>query len=124
VRAWAIIAVAALTLAGCATEQATVATTVRPGAPPEPMAGRWIFASGPGQCGMNFGAASPESSDGTIAPESGCPANFYASRKWSYEQNTLVLREQNGTPLGQLTLAGPSRFEGKATNGPPITLAR
>ena len=113
-----------LLLAACAGEQSVIGTTVRPGAPPEPMAGRWVLAGGASQCGMNFGATSAEAPDGTIAPEGGCPGNFYTTRKWSYEQNALVIRDHNGTPLGQLTLAGPSRFEGKATNGQQVTLAR
>jgi hypothetical protein len=116
--------VLALVLAGCAGEQALTGTTmVRPGAPPEPMAGRWVLASGPSQCGMTFGGT-PEASEGTIAPEGGCPGNFYTSRKWTFEQSSLVVRDHNGAPLGQLTLAGPGRFEGKAVNGVQVTLAR
>jgi hypothetical protein len=113
-----------LALAGCAGEQAVTGTTmVRPGAPPEPMAGRWVLASGPSQCGMNFGGT-PEAPEGTIAPEGGCPGNFYTSRKWTYESSGLVIRDHNGQPLAQLALAGPGRFEGKATTGVPVTLAR
>jgi hypothetical protein len=116
--------VLALALAGCAGEQTLTGTTmVRPGAPPEPVAGRWVLASGPSQCGMNFGGT-PEASEGTIAPEGGCPGNFYTSRKWTFEQGSLVVRDHNGAPLAQLTLAGPGRFEGKATNGAQMTLAR
>jgi hypothetical protein len=96
---------------------------VRPGAPPEPMAGRWVLASGPSQCGMNFGGT-PEAPEGTIAPEGGCPGNFYTSRKWTFDQTGLVIRDHNAQPLAQLALAGPGRFEGKATNGQPVTLAR
>jgi hypothetical protein len=124
VRACAFIAFTGLALAGCAGEQALTGTTmVHPGAPPEPMAGRWVLASGPSQCGMNFGGT-PEASEGTIAPEGGCPGNFYTSRKWTFEQGSLVVRDHNGAPLGQLALAGPGRFEGKATNGVQVTLAR
>ena len=113
-----------LALAGCASEQATTGTTmVRPGAPPEPMAGRWVLASGPSQCGMNFGGT-PEAPEGTIAPEGGCPGNFYTSRKWTFDQTGLVIRDHNGQPLAQLALAGPGRFEGKATAGAAVTLAR
>jgi hypothetical protein len=113
-----------LALAGCAGEQAVTGTTmVRPGAPPEPMAGRWVLASGPSQCGMNFGGA-PEAPEGTIAPEGGCPANFYTSRKWTFDQTGLVIRDHNSQPLAQLALAGPGRFEGKASAGATVTLAR
>jgi hypothetical protein len=73
---------------------------------------------------MNFGATSSEASDGVVAPEGSCPGNFFTGRKWTYEQNALVIRDLNGTPLGQFTLAGPSRFEGRATNGQQVTLAR
>ena len=114
----------AFALAGCAGEQAVTGTTmVRPGAPPEPMAGRWLLASGPSQCGMNFGGA-PEAPEGTIAPEGGCPGNFYTSRKWTFDQTGLVIRDHNGQPLAQLALSGPGRFEGKAATGAPVTLAR
>ena len=92
----------AFALAGCAGEQATTGTTmVRPGAPPEPMAGRWVLASGPSQCGMNFGGT-PEAPEGTIAPEGGCPGNFYTSRKWTFDQTGLV------HPRPQRTAARPA----------------
>jgi len=96
---------------------------VTPGAPPEPMAGRWVLASGPSQCGMNFGGM-PEAAEGTIAPEGGCPGNFYTSRKWTFGQDALLIRDHTGTVLGRLALAGPGRFEGKAAAGQQITLAR
>ena len=119
-----LAAMLALALAGCAGEQAVTGTTmVRPGAPPEPMAGRWTLASGPSQCIMNFGGAA-EAPEGTIAPEGGCPGNFYTSRKWSFEQDSLLVRDHTGAVLGRLAIAGPGRFEGKATAGQQITLAR
>ena len=117
-------ALLAFALAGCAGEQAVTGTTmVRPGAPPEPMAGRWVLASGPSQCGMNFGGAA-EAPDGTIAPEGGCPGNFYTSRKWVFQEGALLIRDHTGAQLAQLALVGPGRFEGKAASGAPITLAR
>jgi hypothetical protein len=82
-----------------------------------------VLASGPTQCGMNFGGTA-EAPEGTIAPEGGCPGNFYTSRKWIFEQGSLMVRDHTGAQLGQLALAGPGRFEGKATNGAPLTLAR
>ena len=119
-----VVLMMALALAGCAGEQAVTGTTmVRPGAPPEPMAGRWVLASGPSQCGLKFGGA-PEAPEGTVAPEGGCPGNFFTSRKWTFQDGGLLLRDHTGTQLAQLTLIGPGRFEGKATNGAPITLAR
>jgi hypothetical protein len=115
----------ALVLAGCAGEQAmSGAPTAARGAPPEPMAGRWqLAAPGLSQCNMNFGGA-PNESEGTIAPEGGCPGNFYTSRKWTFEQGALVIRDHNGQPLGQLALAAPGRFDGKAANGQAVALTR
>ena len=118
------MALASLSLAGCAGDQAVTGTTmVRPGAPPEPMAGRWTLASGPSQCVMNFGGAA-EAPEGSIAPEGGCPGNFFTSRKWTFQEGALLIRDHTGAQLAEVALAGPGRFEGKATNGAPITLAR
>ena len=115
-------------LSGCASQQpATTGAPVsatRYGAPPEPMAGRWqLSAPGQSQCVMNFNAGAAEG-EGTIAPEGGCPGNFYTSRKWTFEQGALVIRDHTGAPLGQLALASPGRFDGKATNGQPVLLSR
>jgi hypothetical protein len=123
-----VIAMAALgLLSGCASEQATTGAPVsatRYGAPPEPMGGRWqLSAPGQSQCVMNFNAGTAEG-EGTIAPEGGCPGNFYTSRKWTFEQGALVIRDHTGAPLGQLALASPGRFDGKATNGQPVLLSR
>jgi hypothetical protein len=120
------IALVSLVLTGCANDQATTGATfgTRAGVPPEPIAGRWLLAApGSSQCNMTFGGA-PDAGEGTIAPEGGCPGNFYTSRKWTFEQGALVIRDHNGQPLGQLALAGPGRFDGKATNGQQVTLTR
>ena len=93
-------------------------------APPVAMGGRWTLASASGgACGMNFGAAAG-AGEGTIAPEGGCPGNFFTSRKWTFEQTGLVIRDHTGKPLAQLAAAGPSRFEGRASEGAGITLSR
>ena len=124
---WAFVLSATLLLAGCASEQAATGSPVsatRYGAPPEPLGGRWQLAvPGTSQCVMNFNAAAGEG-EGSIAPEGGCPGNFYTSRKWTFEQGSLVIRDHNGAPLGQLALASPGRFDGKATNGQPVMLSR
>jgi hypothetical protein len=121
------IAVAALALAGCASETAVTgspASATRHSAPPEPMGGRWqLAAPGVSQCAMTFGTTAAEG-EGTIAPEGGCPGNFYTSRKWTFEQGSLVIRDHNGQPLGQLAQAAPGRFDGKATNGQQVLLTR
>jgi protease inhibitor Inh len=118
-------------LAGCSTDRAAAPTAAAEpraapvrGAPPEALAGRWMLASpGSSSCGMNFGAA-PGAAEGTIAPEGGCPGNFFTSRKWTFENGSLVIRDHNGEPLGQLALAAPSRFEGKAAAGAALSLTR
>jgi hypothetical protein len=94
------------------------------GAPPVSLSGRWQLSSpSRGQCNMTFGASSPTAADGTIAPEGGCPGKFYMSRKWTYDQTGLTLRDHNGQPLAQL--AGESgNFQGKATSGEPVALMR
>jgi hypothetical protein len=92
-------------------------------APPVEMAGRWVLASpGRGQCAMNLGSA-PGAPEGTIAPEGGCPGNFYTSRKWVYDQTGLSIRNHRGEPLAQLTMAG-GRFDGQSVAGEPVTLGR
>jgi Protease inhibitor Inh len=117
------IALVAVTLSACASEQAVTGGPTR-GATPEPMGGRWMFAAvGGSQCVMNLGGAA-DAPEGTIAPEGGCPGNFYTSRKWTFESGTIVVRDHKGAPLGQLTLAAPGRFEGKAANEQPVTLTR
>ncbi len=117
----------AIVLGGCASESVVggaPAGGARTGAPPEPTGGRWqLAAPGLSQCAMTFGAAQGEG-EGTIAPEGGCPGNFYTSRKWSFEQGSLVIRDHNGQPLGQLAQAAPGRFYGKATNGQQVLLSR
>jgi hypothetical protein len=95
-----------------------------PGAPPVSLAGRWLLSSpSRGQCRMTFGAANPAAADGTIAPEGGCPGKFYMSRKWTYDQAGLTMRDHNGQPLAQLSSEGAG-FQGKATSGEAVTLLR
>jgi Protease inhibitor Inh len=96
----------------------------RPTPPPVNMDGRWrLAAQGGGTCSLNFGAT-PGVGQGTIAPEGGCPGNFFTSRKWIFEQGGLTIQDHTGQPLAQLVLAGSSRFEGQASNGQAISLAR
>jgi hypothetical protein len=87
-----------------------------PGTPPVNLAGRWLLSSpSRGQCHMTF--------EGTIAPEGGCPGKFYMSRKWTYDQTGLTMRDHKGQPLAQLSSEGGS-YQGKATSGEPVTLLR
>jgi hypothetical protein len=88
------------------------------------MSGRWVLVSpGRGQCNMNFGGG-PGAPNGGVAPEGGCPGNFFTSRNWNFEQAGLILRDHTGQPLGQLSAAGHARFDGRSVAGEPITLYR
>lgn len=122
-----------MTLAGCSgasftglgapdAGSATSPQLARPAQPPVNMAGRWLLASpGGGQCNMTFGAGAAE---GTIAPEGGCPGQFFTSRKWAFDSSGLSIRDHNGQPLAQMSSAGGARFDGKSTTGAPVTLSR
>jgi hypothetical protein len=125
----ALVALAAL--AGCGSLNLSTATTEpSTAAPTGPdgraanVTGRWVLtSSNGGSCTMTFGAASG-ALEGTIAPEGGCPGDFFTSRKWTIEQNSLVIRDHTGKPLAQLAAAGPNRYEGQAIGGIAISLAR
>jgi hypothetical protein len=90
------------------------------------MAGRWTLTSpNRGQCGMNF-SGGVKVTEGTIAPEGGCPGNFYTSRRWALEEGNVIIRDHNGAQLAQLAPAGAAAmwFEGQAASGERIMLAR
>jgi hypothetical protein len=93
-------------------------------APPVSLAGRWTLSStGTSSCAMTFGA-NANATEGTIAPAGGCPFNFYTSRKWTYAESGLTIRDHNAQSLAQLAPAGPNRFEGTTTAGQNIVLSR
>jgi hypothetical protein len=93
-------------------------------APPFNLAGRWTLSStGGASCAMTFGGVQ-DATEGTIAPAGGCPFGFFTTRKWTYSEAGLTLRDHNAQSLAQLTPAGPNRFEGKATSGQDVTLSR
>ena len=101
----------------------TAAPLAKP--PPVNLAGRWtLSATGSNSCAMTFGASSPDATEGTIAPAGGCPFNFFTSRKWSYTDAGLTLRDHNAQALAQLSPAGPNRFEGKTGAGQDVALSR
>ena len=130
---------AAAALAGCSGDR--ILTSVNPEPPPPPptaqptaratpapppvdMAGRWQLAStAGGACAMVF-AATPGSGEGTIAPQGGCPGKFFTSRRWLYEQDTLIIRDHKGEPLARLAFSPPARFEGQAAPGETISLTK
>ena len=95
------------------------------GLPPglDNMAGRWILtAPRSPSCGMEFGNALG-SSEGKIAPEGGCPENFFMSRRWSFDQGKLMIKDEENMPLAQFDFSG-DRFAGRSTAGTPMTLVR
>jgi hypothetical protein len=94
--------------------------------PPVDMAGRWRLAGVTGSgCFMTFGiaAGAPASAaQGTIAPEGGCPGNFFTSRKWTFEDGALIIRDFKGQTLARLAYSG-DHFQGDDASG-ALTLAR
>jgi hypothetical protein len=94
-----------------------------PSPPPVDLAGRWrLTAAAGGSCFMTLGDTAG-AAQGTIAPEGGCPGNFFTSRKWTFEQDNLVIRNHKGEPLAQLAFTG-GHFEGKDTGGGSLSLSR
>lgn len=112
-------ALVAFMLAGCAGQgfplgDKTLETAI---------AGRWILAvPGAPTCGMNFTGA-PGARTGNVLPEGGCPGNFYMSRRWTLEQDALVINDDEDNPLARLPSAG-GRFEGQSIAGLSVTLSR
>jgi hypothetical protein len=93
-----------------------------PTPPPIDLAGRWrLTAAAGGACVMTLGSA-PGAGQGTIAPEGGCPGNFFTSRKWTFEHDALIIRDHKGEALGQLSFTG-GHFEGKDNNGGTLSLS-
>ena len=121
------------TLTGCLGTRPEPEPAVAPAPPPAPpppptpppldLAGRWkLSATGSGSCFMNFGNAAG-AAQGTIAPEGGCPDNFFTSRKWTFEHGALIIRDHKGEALAQLSFAD-GRFDGRETSGTAVTLSR
>jgi Protease inhibitor Inh len=97
-------------------------STAAPVPPPVDLAGRWKFTDGAVGCFMTFGNATGAAA-GTIAPEGGCPGNFFTSRKWTFEHEALVIRDHKGAPLAQLSFAD-GRFAGQDAGGAALSLSR
>jgi Protease inhibitor Inh len=94
-----------------------------PSPPPVDLAGRWkLAAASGGACFMNLGS-SPGALQGTIAPEGGCPGNFFTSRKWTFERGALIIRDHKSDVLAELLFAG-GRFEGHQAGGGVLSLTR
>ena len=93
-------------------------------APPVDMNGRWTLASsGTETCIMMF-AATAGGNEGSIAPEGGCPGTFFTSRRFAFDQGSLVIRDHKGEPLAHLVFSASGRFEGRSTSGEPVSLTR
>ncbi len=60
---------------------------------------------------------------GTIAPEGGCPGNFFTSRKWTFENDMLIIRDFKNQQLAQLSYSA-DHFEGQGNGGGKLTLSR
>jgi hypothetical protein len=93
-----------------------------PQPPPIDVAGRWRLVAASGACLMTLGAT-PGAAEGTIAPAGGCPGNFFTSRKWTFEHDMLIIRDHKSETLAELSFSA-GRFQGQATGGGSITLAR
>jgi hypothetical protein len=93
---------------------------------PVNMAGRWMLSSpNRGQCGMNFSGGA-KATEGAIAPEGGCPGKFFTSRRWTFENGNIIIRDHNGEQLAELqpAVSGGRWFEGQATTGERVMLTR
>jgi len=126
----AAVTLTVMTLAGCASEPkpgpqvaaAPAPAPPPPSPPPTDMAGRWHFtAAAGGGCFMTLGST-PGASQGTIAPEGGCPGSFFTSRKWTFEHDNLMVRDHKGQTLAQLSFTG-GHFEGQDNSGGTVTLS-
>jgi hypothetical protein len=114
--------VACILAAGCTGDmRSATAPAAAPAAPPVDMAGRLVSASGR-TCAMTFTAAA--AGDGSIAPEGGCAANFYTSRRWVLEQGSLLIQDHKLKPLMVMKQNAAGGFEGELANGEVIRLER
>ena len=112
------------TLTGCAGDQVSVGSSAPAPAPIDAsMTGRWTLAApNAPSCGLEFRGAEG-ARNGAVAPDGGCPGNFYTSRRWAMQGNVLTIADDENQPLAQLRPGG-TRFEGQSTNGVPVTLER
>jgi Protease inhibitor Inh len=111
-----------LTLTSCAGEQLSLDSSAQTPVD-DSMTGRWILsAPNAPSCGLEFGGAAGARA-GPVAPDGGCPGNFYMSRRWAIEGSVLTITGQESQPLAQLKVIG-TRFEGQSSAGRPIALSR
>jgi hypothetical protein len=123
--------IAVLLLMGCGSDRLSGGGDTPKAAPvPQPapvvdMSGRWrLTTPSGGACGLAF-TGTPGAAEGTIAPEGRCPENFSTSRRWGFEQNSLVIRDTTGKTLAELRLnKEQGSYEGQAASGQFVWLAR
>jgi hypothetical protein len=135
-----LAALASLSLAGCSLERigandddpapaptrtgALPPAVLPPGGPPIEMSGRWVLAAtGKSSCALVFNS-SVGAREGTVAADADCPGKFVMSRKWAFEQKSLIIRNVNGEPLARLSSVEPGKLEGQTTGGEPVSLTR
>ncbi len=107
-----------LALQGCAGEQLSTASPTD-----ETVLGRWLLTtSNAPPCGIELDGA-PGARTGKVAPDGGCPGNFYMSRRWAMGVGTLTIANDRNEVLAQFKPAG-RQFEGQSAAGTPVTLAR
>ncbi|HKA77950.1 MAG TPA: AprI/Inh family metalloprotease inhibitor [Pseudolabrys sp.] len=113
-----------LTLTGCAGEQLSLGSSAPTPAPADAsLAGRWILsAPNAPSCGLEF-RGGPGARNGNVAPDGGCPGNFYTSRHWAMESGSLTITDSENELLAQFKLDG-GRFEGQSASGTPVALSR
>jgi hypothetical protein len=105
--------VIALLLAGCAGGPGLTTGGNANAQSEQTMAGRWMLsAPNAPMCGMNF-----------TAPGGARSGNFFLSRAWALDGDTLVIKDENDNTLARLPNNG-GRFEGQAVVGIAVTLAR
>ncbi len=115
--------VVALLLGGCAGGQGFSLGGANAQAPDMSIPGRWILAApNAPTCGINFSGAAAARA-GNAAPEGGCPGKFFMSRRWTLDQDTLVINDDESNALARFKLAD-GRFEGQAAAGFAVTLSR
>jgi hypothetical protein len=115
--------VVTLLLAGCAGGPALTTGGNANAQGEQTMAGRWMLAApNAPMCGMNFTAPGGARS-GKVSPEGGCPGNFFLSRTWTLDGDTLIIKDENDNTLARLA-NNAGRFEGQAVIGIAVTLAR
>jgi len=114
---------AVLALTGCAGEQFSLGSSAPSPPTSASMVGRWFLTTpNSPSCGLEFNGVAGARA-GSVTPDGGCPGNFYTSRHWAMEGDTLTITNGENLPLAQLRSAG-THFEGRSAGGSAVTLSR